>query len=99
MLILVLNSYGPQAPLLLSRFLAALFVAIGFVVFWVFAGMERNAILSSIAGTQPGKLNQEFWLQLIGMGILPLIGVLSHLFPSLSNFLSSWLGSGVEPLH
>lgn len=98
-LILVLNSYSPQAPLLVGRFLAALFLAIGVVVVWVFAGMERNAILSSIARTQPGKLNQEFWLQLIGLGTLPLIGVLSHLFPSVSNFLASWLGSGVESLH
>ena len=99
MLILVLNSYAPQAPLLVGRFLAALFVAIGVMVFWVFAGMERNAILSHIAGTQPGKLNQEFWVQLVGMGILPLIGVLSHLFPSISNFMSSWLASGVESIH
>lgn len=99
MLIVVLNSYSPQSPLLVGRFLAALLLIIGVVVFWVFAGMERNAILSHISGTQPGKLNQEFWVQLIGMGILPLIAVLSHLFPSISNFLFSWVGSGVESTH
>jgi hypothetical protein len=98
MLMVVLNSYSPQAPLLVGRFLAALFVAIGMVVFWVFAGMERNAILSRISGTQPGKLNVEFWLQLVGMGILPLIGVLSHLFPAASNLLSSWVVPGMQSM-
>lgn len=98
MLMLVLNSYSPQAPLLLGRFLAAIFIAIGVVVFWVFAGMERNAILSCMGKTQPGQLNYEFWFQLLGMGILPLIGVLSHLFPALSNILSSLAAPGMETL-
>jgi len=98
-LILVLNSYSPQAPLLLSRFLAALFVATGVVVFWVFSGMERDAILSRIAGTEPGELNQEFWIQLAGMGILPFLGVLSHLFPSIAVFFSSWIAPGMDVLH
>ena len=29
--------------------------------------------------------------RLVVMGILPLIGVLSHLFPAVSNFFSSWV--------
>ena len=99
MLMAVLHSYTPQAPLLLSRFLAVLFLVIGVLVFRVFAGMERNGILSLLSGTKPGELNQEFWFRLIGMGILPFIGLLAHLFPSLSSFLYSWVTPTVESMH
>ena len=98
MLILVLNSYSPQAPLLLGRFLAALFVVIGVAIFHVFAGLERNTILSRIAGTEPGQLNQEFWIQIIALGFLPLIGVLFHLFPSATTLFYSWVAPGVDVL-
>jgi hypothetical protein len=99
LLMLVLNSYAPQAPMLVSRFLAVLFVVAGVVVVRVFAGMERNALLSLIAGTQPGQLNQEFWLRLIGMGILPLLGILSHIFPSIADTAYSLLAPGVDAMH
>jgi hypothetical protein len=99
MLIVALNSYPVQAPLLVGRFVAVLFVAIGAVIVWVFAGMERNTILSIISRTKPGELTSDFWTQLIAMGILPLIGVMAHLFPALGNFLSSWIAPSVEALH
>jgi hypothetical protein len=82
-----------------ARFLAGLFVAIGFVVVWVFAEMERDPFLSRISRSKPGELNREFWLQLVALGGLPLLGVLAHLFPSSSNFLFQWIAPGMQAVH
>lgn len=99
MLMVTLNSYSPQAPQLIGRFLAILFIALGVIVVRIFAQLERDAVLSRIAGTQPGELSQDFWIQVSAMGVLPLIGAISHLFPSISGYLYSWLAPGVEALH
>lgn len=99
LLTLVLNSYPLQGPLAVSRFLAVLFVAVGLVVSRVLAGMERHPVLSKISRTKPGELNREFWVQLLGLGVLPLLGVMAHLFPAISRFLFSWVAPSVEALH
>ena len=98
MLIVVLNSYSAQSPLLVGRFVAVAFAVTGSVIGLVFAGMERNTILSHISGTKPGTLSAQFWLQLLAMGLLPLIGVLAHLFPSAATFLSSWVAPSVQAI-
>ena len=98
LLIVVLNSYAPQGPLFIGRYVAVLFVVAGCIAVYVFAGMERNWILSQISRTKPGELNAEFWLHITAMGFLPLIGVLVHLFPDAATFLSSWVAPGVDSL-
>jgi hypothetical protein len=72
---------------------------VGYVITWVFAQMERNPLLSRMARGKPGELNREFWFQLVGLGGLPLLGVLAHLFPSVSEFVYQWLAPGVQALH
>ena len=64
----------------------------------VFGRMERNDILSRIPHTTPGELNPQFWVQLAALGGLPLIGVLAHLFPQMSEFLFSWVAPGIQEL-
>jgi hypothetical protein len=97
-LIAVLAAYPLQAPQLVGRFLAVLFVAIGAIVIWVFAGIERNWILSRIDQTEPGGLSFEFWVQTAAVTALPLIGILVHLFPSIGGFVSSWVAPSLEAL-
>jgi len=99
LLIVFFNSYSPQGPQMVARFVAGLFLAIGCVMTWVFAQMERNGLLSRIAHSRPGELNREFWIQILTLGGLPLLGVLTRLFPSLSQFLFQWVAPGVEALH
>jgi len=96
MLILLFHSYDPQSPVLISRFLAVLFAAVSVVIFRVFAAMERNHTLSRIAVTNPGQLNSAFWLHLTALGGLPLLGLLAHLFPPISNFLFSWVAPSLQ---
>jgi hypothetical protein len=99
LLALLLNSYSPEARQLVARLLGVLFLGIGYVVWRVFSEMERNIILSAIAHTSPGQLGGEFWIQLITLGVLPLLGVLGHLFPSFSQFLSQWIAPSVQAMH
>jgi hypothetical protein len=65
----------------------------------VFVQMERNPILSYIAKTKSGELNRDFWFRIIGFGGPLLLGIISHLVPSLSAFLFQWIAPGMESLH
>jgi hypothetical protein len=98
MLIAVLTAYSVQAPQLVGRFVAVLFLVIGGIVVWVFASMEKNWILSRIDRTEPGDLNLEFWMKATAVVAVPLMGVLVHLFPSIGGFVSSWLAPSLEAL-
>jgi hypothetical protein len=99
LLALLFNSYSPEGSQLVGRFLVVLFIVIGFAIWRVFSQMERNTILSIVAHTAPGKLSGEFWLQLLAVGGLPLLGVLGHLFPAVSQFLFQWIAPSVQAAH
>ena len=92
------NTYSPHAPQTVGRLLAAAFLVLGFFVVRAFASLERNRILSRISGTRPGKLNWEFYLHVTALGVLPLLGVLYHLFPSLGDTLMSWVAPTIANL-
>jgi hypothetical protein len=99
LLLFFFNSYSPEGPQIVARFLAVVFVVIGYLIVRVLAAMQRNPILSTISRTKPGELNAEFWTQLVSLGALPLIGVLAHLFPSVSQFLFRWVAPHVQAIH
>ncbi len=99
MLTLLLNSYSPQAPLLIGRYLAVLLAGVGAVITMVYAGMEKNSILSAMTRTTAGELGGDFWIQIVALGVLPLIGVLAHLFPEISGFLWNWAAPGLQATH
>jgi hypothetical protein len=99
LLVLIFNSYRPDGPQLVSRFMGVVFVVIGIAVWHVFSQMERNPILSTMAHTTAGELSAEFWIQLLALGGLPLLGVLAHMFPSVSHFLFQWIAPSVEAAH
>ena len=73
-----------------------LFALVGVVVIFVYAEMHRDATLSYITNTKPGELGLEFWGRLFAFGVGPLIGLLTTLFPSLTEFVVSWLQPGSQ---
>ncbi len=95
---LAVSSYpfGP-APVIGAIFLV-LFIAVGTTVVFAYAQMHRDATLSHITQTRPGELGFEFWTKIFSFGIGPLIGLLTTLFPSVTDFLVSWLQPGAEML-
>jgi hypothetical protein len=94
-----LTSYGLQAPQFIGRFLLLLFVLVFLVLWRCMSGMERDMILSRIAGTSEGELDRGFYLKFLGYGALPVLSLLASEFPSISNFLYSWVEPTVKAMH
>jgi len=95
---LAISSY-PFDPLnVLGAIFLAVFVIVGGLTVLVYSQMSRDASLSHITNTNPGELGTDFWVRLLGFGIGPLIGLLTTLFPSITDFAFSWLQPSVEAL-
>jgi hypothetical protein len=98
LLVASLNSYSYQAPQFIGKALLVLFLLMGAVTFRCIVGMERDPILSRIAGTTPGKLDMESYFKLIGYGALPILALLASQFPSVSGWLYTWITPTLEAL-
>jgi hypothetical protein len=96
LLIFSVSTYEMQAPQLAGRVLLGLFAVVVTALWTNLAAMERNAILSRLAGTKPGELNKEFYVKLVGYLGLPALGLLASQFPAISNFLISWVEPTLE---
>lgn len=94
-----LRSYPFLSHRTIGWTLTLLFLALGIPVVMVFAQMDRDAILSRLADTEPGKLDKEFYLRLVSYGALPLLTLLASQFPAIGRFLFSWVQPAVEALH
>lgn len=79
--------------------LTLIFFALGIPVVIAFAQMDKDAILSRLSDTQPGKLDSAFYTRLVAYGALPLLTVVASQFPSIGRFLFSWIQPAIEALH
>jgi len=93
---LALSSYPFSPRPALGAIFLILFLMVGAVVVFVYTKMHRDATLSHITQTRPGELGFEFWSRIFSFGIGPLIGLLTTLFPSITDFVVSWLQPGTE---
>ncbi len=84
---------GSRPTIVLAYFV--LLVGVFTAVAVVYAGMERDEILSYITGGAPGELSGEFWVKIFGFGAGPLVGLLAAQFPSLTQGIFSWLQPGI----
>lgn len=82
----------------LSIILIVLFALVGAVIVYIYAEMHRDATLSHVTNTKPGELGMEFWLKLVGFGFAPLAGLLTRIFPGITDFVFSWLQPGISSL-
>ena len=73
-----------------------LFALVGTTMIFTYGEMCRDATLSHIANTTPGELGMEFWVKMAAFGIGPLIGLLTTLFPSMTDFVVSFLQPGAQ---
>ena len=88
---LAVSSY-PFDPLpTLGGIFLVVFAIVGSTMILIYAQMHRDATLSYITGSEPGELGGEFWRQLFTFGVGPLLGLLTTLFPSITDFVLSWL--------
>jgi hypothetical protein len=95
---LAVSSY-PFDPLpVLGGIFLGVFAIAGGAMILVLAQMSRDATLSYITDTNPGELGGHFWVQLITFGVGPFLGLLTTLFPSITDFVSSWLQPSMQAL-
>ncbi|HEX4133562.1 MAG TPA: hypothetical protein VHY84_02990 [Bryobacteraceae bacterium] len=95
---LAVSSY-PFEPLnVLGGIFLGVFVIVVGLAALVYAQMSRDATLSHITDTRPGELGMDFWVRLVTFGVGPLIGLLTTLFPSITDFVFSWLQPSVQAL-
>jgi hypothetical protein len=88
---LAVSSYTFDPLPVLGGIFLAVFLIVGSTMILIYAGMHRDATLSYITGSVPGELGGEFWRQLITFGVGPLLGLLTTLFPSITEFVLTWL--------
>jgi len=93
-----ISSYPFDPRKALSAVLVALFVIGGVVIVKVYADMHRDATLSHVTNTKPGELGSEFWFKIVGFGVAPLIGLMTRIFPGITDFVFSWLQPGISSL-
>jgi len=95
---LAMSSY-PFEPLdVLAGIFLALFLIYGSLAALIYAQMSRDATLSHITKTEPGSLGWDFWGRVVTFGAGPLFGLLTTLFPSITDFVFSWLQPGAQAL-
>jgi hypothetical protein len=84
-------------PALAGVFLAT-FLVIGAVLVYVYAQMCRDATLSHITNTNPGELGAGFWLHSLAFGAAPLLGLLTTMFPSITDVVVTWLQPATQAI-
>lgn len=95
---LAFSSYPFQPLETLGLIFLAIFLLAGGATVVVYAQMCRNATLSHITDRTPGQLGWDFWSKLAGFGIGPVVGLLTTLFPSITDFVFSWFQPGTDVL-
>lgn len=98
LVLLSLNVYSFEPHRSLIWSFTAIFVFIGVSALQVLIQAHRDPIISRITGTQPNKLELQFFVRLATLGVVPLLTLLATHFPSLGRYLLSLLQPGMEAL-
>jgi hypothetical protein len=99
LLTLSLGSYPFQSPQTIGLFLGVAFIGIGGPIIWAFVEMARDATLSRITHTKAGSLDWEFYLRTASFVVLPVLTLLASHFPSVGQYVSSWIQPALKALH
>ncbi len=89
--------FEPHRSLVLAA--STVFAVSAAVFLTMFAQMDRNATLSKIGYTTPGKLSGNFVRWAIVYGTVPLLMAVAGVFPELGRSLFSWVGPLLNALH
>ncbi|HEV2202854.1 MAG TPA: hypothetical protein VGR73_23800 [Bryobacteraceae bacterium] len=97
---LSLGSYPFDSPHMVAWILVAGLFVVGIPVMWVILEMERDATLSRITDSTPGELNGiGSYARIASAGALPLLSVLASHFPSIGQYVFSWLQPLLRTVH
>jgi hypothetical protein len=95
-LLVGVSSYAFQPKRFLSFGIWAFLLVMSLLTLRIFVRMDRNAVLSTIGGTDPGKVSfdRTFFSNLFTYGGIPVLGVVLTQFPA----VGSLLGDLLQPL-
>ena len=79
--------------------LILLFLGIASVVYTIYTQMHRDATLSHLTKTTPGELGSDFWIQMIGIGAIPVLSLVATQVPALNRFFFLWLKPVIDAVH
>jgi hypothetical protein len=82
----------------ISLWLIINLLCIGTSVIYVYAGLERDEILSYITDTMPGRLGGEFWFKTAAFFAGPLIGILTTQYPAIADSVLAWVQPGLDAI-
>jgi hypothetical protein len=93
-------SYPFDRPQIIAWSATFILAALLFTVGTVLAQMDRDAILSRMSNSTPGKVRyMAFVKHMLAVGGLPIVTILATLFPAIGSYLFSWAGPIMESLH
>ena len=92
-------SFYPFVPRTqISMWMIVNLALIGSAVLYVYAGMDRDEIISYITNTRPGRLSGEFWLKSAAFLAGPLIGIITTQFPAVADSVLGWVQPGLDAI-
>jgi hypothetical protein len=95
-IVLSINTYPFEPHLALQSMAVLMLIAMGVAVGTVYAQMHRDNVLSRLTSSRPGELGWDFWLKLASAGAIPVFSLLASQFPSIRQFLFSWLEPALQ---
>jgi hypothetical protein len=96
--VISLNAYPFQAHRWIGVSSVLTFVALAAAVVYVFAEMDRDALLSRITKTNANELNKTIFLRTIQFTALPLLTLPASQFPSINRYIFFWAQPALEAL-
>jgi hypothetical protein len=97
-IVMAMNTYPFEPHSALQTLTVLLLLVMGGAVGYVYAEMHREVILSRLTSTEPGELGLDFWIKFGSAAALPVFSLLAAQFPSINQFLFSWLEPALQAM-
>jgi len=94
--VVALTSYPFQPRGNLTLAVAFVIMSIAAIAFWILLDMDRDEVLSAIAGSKPGEVSWDWGLvsRVLSFVVLPLLGLVAS--QPWSSAATSWLGQAIR---
>ncbi|MGB2665082.1 MAG: hypothetical protein WAK48_13825, partial [Candidatus Acidiferrum sp.] len=97
-IVMSINVYPFEPHPALQTLAVVLLLVMGAAVAFVYAEMHREVILSRLTSTAPGELGLDFWMKFASAAAIPVFSLLATQFPSVNQFLFSWLEPALQAM-
>jgi hypothetical protein len=98
LIVLSVNVYPFEPHPALQTLAVVLLLVMCGAIGYVYAEMHREVILSRLTSTAPGELGLDFWIKFASAAAIPVFSLLASQFPSINQFLFSWLEPALQAM-